>query len=525
MDSLEIYSKALDNFKSRNFDAALKLVEELKTLEPTWKKPLLLEAYILREQYRLVELFMFAEKFLATLDATNSPEKIFMSDALNLLGMTCSRLAMSESAAEFLLMSAQTSQNNAEACTEISNALFAASNSEKFSRADFNKLYAEYKNYLSDVVPFARRIYNHKKIRVGFLSADFKWHAVMAWSWDLLSDLDKNFFETYFYSSVEATDKVTKHFRAAAHAWRDIGNLSDLQAAKLIHDDEIDILFDLSGHTSGNRLRVAAYRPATVQISGVGYVNSTGLDCFDYFLSDVHCAGDESWFVEKVIRLPQTHICYNSQLTGIEHADRPPCTRNGYVTFGSFNNYSKVTDTILAAWKEILDRVPNSRLLLKHQVFGGEPERNFIGNRLKTFGFDLARVEMRGFSDKYALEYNDVDIALDTFPYTGGVTTCEAFWMGVPVVSLYGNRHGTRFGLSMLTNVGLPELAVDNVDEYISRAVMLANDFELLTLLRRNLRGMMKNSPLMDGKSYIREMEKVFAQILVDAQERCLNDF
>ena len=130
---------------------------------------------------------------------------------------------------------------------------------------------------------------------------------------------------------------------------------------------------------------------------------------------------------------------------------------------------------------------------------------------------------MSGYTPDYILMYNDMDIALDTFPYTGGVTTCEAFWMGVPVVSLYGDRHGTRFGLSMLTNVGLPELAVDNVDEYISRAVMLANDWDLLALLRRNLRDMLKDSPLMDGNTYIRNIEKVFGEILFDAQLRYLN--
>ena len=523
MNSLEIYSRALDKFKSGNFDESLKLVDELKILEPTWKKPYLLEAYILREQGRVVELLPLAEKLLSRLDIALTGEKFLMSDALNIMGMACVRLGMPENAVKLLRLSAQTSRDNLEACTEISNALFAANNSEKFSRADFDELYDEYKKYSSDIVPFEPKIYNHKKIRVGFLSADFRWHAVMAWSWELSTDLNKNFFETYLYSSAEKPDNVTEYFRSAAQNWRDIAKLSDEDAAKLIRDDVIDILFDLSGHTAGNRLRVATYRPATVQICGIGYMNSTGLDCFDYFLSDVHCAGDESWFTEKLIQMPQTHFCYNSQLKNVEHATEPPCLRKGYVTFGSFNNFSKVTDKMLTVWKKILDRVPDSRIILKHQVFNTDDGKKYVGNRLKKFGFDVARVDMRGYSDKYIFEYNEMDIALDTFPYTGGVTTCEAFWMGVPVVSLYGDRHGTRFGLSMLTNVGLPELAVDNVDEYISRAVMLANDWDLLALLRRNLRDMLKDSPLMDGNTYIRNIEKVFGEILFDAQLRYLN--
>ena len=518
MNSLEIYSTALDKFKSKNFDESLKLVDELKILEPTWKKPYLLEAYILREQGRTVELLPLAEKLLSRLDIALTNEKFLMSDALNIMGMACIRLGMPENGVKLLLLSAQTSRNNLEACTEISNAIFAANNSEKFSRADFDELYDDYKKCSSDIVPFEPKVYAHKKIRVGFLSADFRWHAVMAWSWELISDLDKNFFETYLYSSAEKPDNVTEYLSSTAQNWRDICKLSDEDAAKLIRDDEIDILFDLSGHTAGNRLRVAVYRPATVQICGIGYMNSTGLDCFDYFLSDIYCAGDESWFTEKLIRMPQTHFCYNSQLTNVEHATEPPCLQKGYVTFGSFNNFSNVTDEMLSVWKKILDRVPGSRIILKHQIFNTDDGKKYIGNRLKKFGFDISRVDMRGYSNKYIFEYNEMDIALDTFPYTGGVTTCEAFWMGVPVVSLYGTRHGTRFGLSMLTNVGLPELAVDNVDEYISRAVMLANDSELLTLLRRNLRDMMKNSPLMDGNAYIRNIEKVFAKILVDAR-------
>ena len=519
MNSLEIYSAALEKFKTKNFDESLKLVDELKNLEPKWKKPYLLEAYILREQGRTVELLPLAEKLLSRLDVSLTDEKFLMSDALNIMGMACIRLGMPENGVKLLRLSAQTSRDNAEACTEISNAIFAANNSEKFSRPDFDELYADYKKCSSDIVPFEPKVYAHKKIRVGFLSADFRWHAVMAWSWELISDLDKNFFETYLYSSAEKPDNVTEYFRSTAQNWREIATLTDEKAAKLIRDDEIDILFDLSGHTAGNRLRVAAYRPATVQICGIGYMNSTGLDCFDYFLSDVHCAGDESWFTEKLIQMPQTHFCYNSQLTKVEHATAPPCLRKGYVTFGSFNNFSKVTDKMLAVWKKILDRVPESRIILKHQVFNTDDGKNFIGNRLKKFGFDVSRVDMRGYSNEYIFEYNEMDIALDTFPYTGGVTTCEAFWMGVPVVSLYGSRHGTRFGLSMLTNVGLPELAVDNVDEYISRAVMLANDSELLTLLRRNLRDMMKKSPLMNGNAYIRDIEKVFVQILNDARK------
>ncbi|MBQ3336222.1 MAG: hypothetical protein IJG80_02350, partial [Selenomonadaceae bacterium] len=218
------------------------------------------------------------------------------------------------------------------------------------------------------------------------------------------------------------------------------------------------------------------------------------------------------YFTEKIIIMPQTHICYNSSFKA--EINEPPCLKNNFVTFGSFNQFQKMTDSILRAWKKILDAVPDSRLIIKGKLFNTADGKIFAGERLKNFGFDLDRVEMRPFAVNWLAEYADIDIALDTFPYTGGVTTCEALYMGVPVVSLFGQRHGTRFGLSILKNVGLEELAVGSYDEYISRAVMLAGDWELLTLLRKNLRVMMDKSPLMNSELYLREIQAALIKIL-----------
>ena len=516
MDAIEIYKTALAQFKAKNFNAALKILDEVKVAAPQWKKPLLLEAYILREQGKTVELFLLAQKILLLLNATVPDEKILISDILNLLGMSCSKLGMPESATELLRLSGETAKDNVLACTELSNAILAANASEKFSADDFKKLYAEYKKYLSDIVPYPRKFYAHEKIRVGFLSADFCTHSVIKWAWALIFKLDKKFFKTYCYSAGKGSDNITENVKATIENWRDISALDDKKAAELIRADEIDILFDMSGHTAGNRLRVAAYRPASVQISGIGYMNSTGLDTVDYFLSDKICAeGSEEFFTEKLIRLPHSHICYESS-TRLEVLSVPPCLRKNFVTFGSFNQFSKMTDSMLRAWKKILDGVPNSRLILKNIIFDTDSGKNFVANRLKNVGIDVSRVEMRGFTKTldYLREYDDVDIALDTFPYTGGVTTCEALYMGVPVVSLYGDRHGSRFGLSILKNIGLDELAVKTYDDYIKVAIDLAGDWELLKILRKNLRGIMKKSPLMDSENYIREVETAFRKIL-----------
>ncbi len=512
MDVIERYKEALELYKGKKFDEALKILEEVIIAAQQWKKPLLLKAYILREQGKTVELFLFAQEILPLFEIESPDEKIFMSDALNLLGMACSKLAMPESAVELLRLAGVTAKDNSQACDEISNALFVANALENFSADDFKKLYAEYKKYLSDILPYPKKFYSHKKIRVGFLSADLYNHSVVRWAWALLFKLDKNSFDTYCYSAVGTPDFITEHIKETVKNWRDISKLKAAQAAELIRNDEIDILFDLAGHTAGNRLRVAAYRPATVQISGIGYMNSTGLDCFDYFLTDETCAGDENYFTEKLIRLPHSHICFEAT-TELE-VSAPPCLKKNFVTFGSLNQFSKMTDNMLAAWKKILDAVPNSRLIIKNGLLNKEDCREFVSNRLKIVGIDVSRVELRGYTAEYLHDYGDIDIALDTFPYTGGITTCEALYMGVPVVSLYGERHGARFGLSILKNIGLEELAVNSYEEYVNRAVMLANDWELLKILRKNLRGMMKKSPLMDSQNYIREIEAAFVKIV-----------
>ena len=519
MDILKNYAEALNLYRTKKFDAALKLVKKIEAAAPHWNKVFLLEIFIQRDRGEALKEFFLLEKLLPRLNFSLPEEKNLAADAFNCFGSVNRFLGRAEDSVRAFCFSASLSNDNKSACTEISNALFAANTFENFSIADFQQLYDEYKKYLTDIKPYPRRFYRHDKIRVGFLSAHFQWSVVMAWSWHLLNGLDKNFFKLHCYSNVKAADDVTEHFQAVVDVWRDIRDLADERAAEIIREDEIDILFDLDGHTEDNRLRVAAYRPASVQVSGIGYMNSTGLDCFDYFLSDIFCAGDENFFTEKVIKLPHSHICYEPT-TKLKPADFPPCLKNNFITFGSFNQFGKMTDSILIAWKKILDAVPKSKLILKHKIFDTIDGKNFVGERLKSFGFDLARIEMRGFSaENHLAEYGDVDIALDTFPYTGGVTTCEALYMGVPVVSRYGERHGSRFGLSILSNIGLEELAVASYDEYINRAVMLANDWELLTLLRKNLRTMMKKSPLMDSENYLHEIQEALIKILGDEQK------
>lgn len=509
---LKIYAAALDAYKAKNFEVALEKICHVKNFAPNWAKVYLLESCVFSEQNKIVS----ALESLTNAFSRRGDDNFLSAEIFSRLGSAYRDICETDLAVESFLESARLEENFSKKRAELSNAIFAANDSENFSAQDFQNLYAEYRKTFSDVKPFDKKIFRHEKIRVGYLSADFRTHPAANFIWALLKFHDRKKFSVYCYNSSKWFDEITAQFKNFSDVWRDVEGIDDAATAKIIHDDEIDILFELGGHTANNRLAVLAYRPARVQISGIGYMNSTGLNCADYFLTDKFCAEDlASWkkfFVEKPLILPRSHFGY-APLKNFPEVSNAPCIRKNFVTFGSFNNFSKVTRTMLETWRKILQRVPKSRLILKHKIFDGAEGCDFVRNLLSEMNFDLRRIELREFTKNYLEEYNEIDIALDTFPYAGGATTCEALYMGVPVISLYGGRHGTRFGYSILNNVGVGELATKNLDEYISRAVALAEDFLTLSTLRKNLRRIMKKSPLMDWRGYVHDVEEKFFEI------------
>ena len=418
--------------------------------------------------------------------------------------------------------SARLEPNRNQQLVEQSNAIFTANAVAGFTAEEMQSLHREYRGLLSEVVPYPRRWYHHRRLRVGYLSGDFGFHPVAYFAYALLRYFRADAFHVYCYAVNQQEDLLTERLKRLPVIWRDVVTMDWGEAAAAIREDEIDILVDLSGHTAENCLPILAYQPASVQLSGIGYMNSTGLFNVDGFLSDVYCAPEavDPFFTEPLLRLPQTHLCYTRPHAFPEGAERPPQKRNGYVTFGCFNNFSKVTDEILALWQQILERTPGARLLLKHKIFDSAEGRSYVDGRLRQAGLDRARVEYRGFSAHYLAEYNDVDIALDTAPYTGGLTTCEALYMGVPVVSLIGRRHGARFGYSLLHNVGVGDLAALTPKAYVETAAALASSPETLTGLRRVLRSMMARSPLMDGRSYVRAVEAMYQKVYAACRTR-----
>lgn len=351
-----------------------------------------------------------------------------------------------------------------------------------------------------------------KKIHIAYISPDFRQHVMFSFYYTMIHGYDKKRFKVTCISLTEKTDGFTEHLRGMVDNWIDAPETSWPKLGKQLKKENIDILVDLAGHSADNGLAVFYERVAKVQISGLGWMESTGLRCVDYLLTDKYIDPDLKNITEKPLYLT-SQFCYTGR-NDVPVPNGAPCKEKGYVTFGVFNHYCKWTDEMLSAWKRIMDMVPDSRLLLKCQQLVSTSACEMVRERLMGIGFDLGRVILEPATNTYMNRYLDVDISLDTYPYPGGGTTCDSLYMGVPVVSRYGIRRGSRFGLSILSNTGLGELAVSSVDEYIERAVGLASDVELLDVLHKNLRKMMSSSPIMDGKKYMEELEEAYIAIL-----------
>lgn len=362
----------------------------------------------------------------------------------------------------------------------------------------------------------------HRRLRVGYVSPDFREHSVAHFIEPLIASHDRAAVETFCYSTTGQPDRVTARFRAAADAWVESGMLSDVQLAEKIIEDRIDILVDLAGHTEGNRLPVFAMKPAPIQISFCGYADTTGLSSIDYRLTDAVAdppgQTDEARYREHLWRLPDCFLCYRPP-------EAPPDIRrrdtSDGLTFGCFNNAAKFSSACLAAWGEILATLPNARLLIKWKG-GDDPEmRATLMARLVAAGIAADRVELRdwiGAKNDHLASYNDIDIALDTFPYNGTTTTCEALWMGVPVVSLRGDRHAGRVGASLLSTFQHRELIGETVADYVAGAVALSRDPARRATLHTTLRTRMQESPLMDAPAFARKVETAYRRMW---QDRC----
>ena len=352
-----------------------------------------------------------------------------------------------------------------------------------------------------------------RRLRIGYISNDFKYHVVMRFVEHVFACHDHEKFEICFIATNHKQDKDTARIRHHADRWIDIHEMSDEQAVQVVRDEQLDILVDLTGHSGDNRLTAVARRLAPVQVLWCGYSGTSGVDTMDYVIVDNILAptGEKAYFTEEPLRMPHSFVAFHSPSE--YEIVSPPFERNGFVTFGCMNNPSKINKYVVTWWAQILKAVPNSKLLMRYAFFVEPLVRERIARIFRECGIDSDRYEMREGEQEFITGYNGIDIALDTFPYNGTTTTCEALWMGVPVVAIRGDRFVSRVGASLLSCAGMTELIAESPEGYIDIAVRLAGDLDKLAELRSSLRPHLLTTPLFDSHGFARDLEAAYVKI------------
>jgi protein O-GlcNAc transferase len=410
---------------------------------------------------------------------------------------------------------------NPELMEAYSNLLFLVNYDPRRSESE---IFDEYHKFGEFVSARYSKSFKHKddrfvkdrKIRIGYSSADFKGHACRFFIEPLLRHHDKEKFELYAYSNVRVADSHTERIKQYFDYWIDVFALSDEHMARRIYDDGIDILVDFSGHTEGNRLLVFAMRPAPIQVTypaGTGY--TSGLKEIDYFLGNKYVTpvGCDRFYSEKVWRLPGVLSCYDPSSDAFPTENSLPFLKNGFITFGCLARPVRMNDEVLLSWKEILTRVPGSRLRLDQKIFSDLQTKNIFLSKMKLLGMSIEQIDLVN-SQPHWIGYHEIDISLDCFPHNAGTTTLESLWMGVPVITKTSSLSIGRIGDSVLSQLGLEEWVAKTREEYIEKAVSLSGQIQKLTFMRKSLRSSIKQSALMKYEIFTKEIERAFQEMI-----------
>ena len=409
--------------------------------------------------------------------------------------------------------------DNNEANSKLWSAfLFTTNYTYKYSQKDYlnfcNKYSEKLEKFDEKILKKFQYEKNPKKIRLGFFSADLRTHSVAKFIEETLKILKKDNYEIIAFSNnkLGADDLTTERLKGIFHEWYDIVNLSDLDVVNLIRDKKINILFDLTGYSTGNRCEIFKNKSAPLQISWCGYCNSSGLKEMDYLIADENLIKKEEDFnyTEKIIRLPKiwnSHFLISSEIK----INELPAIKNKYITFGSFNNYGKLSDETIETWSVILKN-NNSKLILKSSVHDHQLLRDNIKNKFKKNGIEGEKIifmeRLKNYDDHLKM-YNNIDISLDTFPFAGATTTFESLWMGVPTITLSGEIFNSKFGLSINKNLNLDTFIAKDKNDYIEKAKIISSDINKLSQIRYSLRNLAINSSLFDNKDLGLELCKI----------------
>ena len=435
------------------------------------------------------------------------------SDALNNMGAALTGQGRIK---EALVIYHKAVESDSRASNAYSNMLLTMQYSPSHSSEEifkesrrWDKLYGGNVRMKHDNVPDPDRT-----LQIGYVSPDFRMHSVSYFLRALFTHHSKSNVSIFCYSDVPAPDENTDFFMSHADFWRNTRDLSDDEVARLVEEDGIDILIDLAAHT-GKRISLFTRKTAPVQITWLGYPNTTGLSAIDYrFTDDIADPVGESdrYHTEKLYRLPGGFLCYTPPEDAPEVAP-VPFIASGHITFGSFNSIAKITPEVIMLWSKLLHRIPDARLIIKtHSLVDGATRRRYA-DLLDNNGISPGRVDLRPWERSrvsHLSVYGDIDLALDTFPYNGTTTTCEALWMGVPVVTMAGERHAGRVGASILSRVGLSDLVAESPDAYLGAAEALARDTGRLSRIRNTLRKTMISSSLCDGAGFAVTIENAY---------------
>jgi predicted O-linked N-acetylglucosamine transferase (SPINDLY family) len=492
-----------------NLESAAKHVEAVLRQRPDWADALLNYGIVLMRMQRLSE----AEAAFRRLIALDPQYRT----AYRMLGSVLHRAARID---EVLALCRAARERFPDWLELESFELFALNVVEDISAEELFERHRKFGARLecahpARTVPFPNTPDPERRLRVGYLSGDFSYHVVSLFMLPLAERCDRGAIETYCYSVGGTTDAVTRQLMAASDVWRDAATMSDVELSDAIRSDRIDILVDLAGHTGIARLGVFAQQPAPVQATWLGYLNTTGLTRVQYRITDSYCDPPgltDRYHTEALARLPRHQWCYRPFVT-VEPASAAPVERNGFVTFGSFNQAHKLSPSVRQLWAQIMQALPDSRLI----VAGVQDEgvRELLRRDFAGCGIDRARIAFRPYGSlpDYYRWYNEVDIGLDTTLYSGGTTTLDALWMGVPVVTLPGERPMSRSAASILTGVGLEDWIASSREDYVRRGAAFARDTARLAGLRRTLRARLRASPLMDEARFARDMEALYRRM------------
>ena len=484
-------------------------LEAVLTQRPDWADALHNYGCILRRQLRLAEAESAFRRALAAQPGHASTcrmlGEVLLAQCRTEEAFEHYRVARRDCPQDFGLESAE---------------LFALCGSERISDADLFARHAAFGKRIEEAYaplrgPFRNARDPQRRLRIGYLSGDFRYHVVTLFMLPVLERHDRSAYEIYCYSTTDMKDGYTQQLSARADVWRDATGLSNAQLTDAIVADKIDILVDLAGHSGIPQLATMAQRPAPVQVTWLGYLNTTGLTRIDYRISDRFADPPgitDRYHTEGLIRLPHSQWCYRPFLSP-PVAAIPPSANEGFVTFGAFHQSNKMSPVTRRLWAQVLAAVPDSRLVIVGVPRGRTEDdlrRDLVGpevgpERITTVPYRALEDYLRGF--------DAVDIALDTMPYSGGTTTCDALWMGVPVITAPGSRSVSRSAASVLSAVGLSDWIAADTGDYVRRAARFAGERELLAELRGSLRERMRASALMDEERFTRDLEHAYRQM------------